>query len=299
VLGEGPRGRGERPPACADQPDRRVFRCPRKLADADRRAGAFRSRPGEQRHPQPGGHQVPDAGRAVGLELDARDEALGRGGAGEDRMQPAIGRQADERLIAGGRERHVHARRQRVARRGHQHQALGHQWAGVIGGRQVVVYRAENQVHIARAQHAEQLRDQAGVQGQAHPGVAAAERGQGRRQVQRPEHLGRTDPHPPAAHRTEFGQVATGSVKLDEHLAGPGQEQLTRMGQRHPPSGPLEQCRAEFSLEPPDLRGYGRLRDMQALSGLGEAAVAHHRVEVGKLSQLHLSRMIRDKCIRK
>jgi hypothetical protein len=71
------------------------------------------------------------------------------------------------------------------------------------------------------------------------------------------------------------------------------------LGQRHPPGGPLEQRRAEFALKPPDLRGHGRLRNMQPLGGLGEAAVAHHRVEVGKLSQLHLSRMICDKCIRK
>ena len=118
-------------------------------------------------------------------------------------------------------------------------------------------------------------------------------------QVQRPEHLRRADPHPAAEHRAEFGQVATGRVNLGEHLAGPGQEQLTSVGQRHPAGGSLEQCRAEFGLKPPDLRGHGRLRDMQPLGGLGEAAVAHHCVEVGKLPQLHPSRMICDKCLRK
>jgi hypothetical protein len=186
-----------------------------------------------------------------------------------------------------------------MARRDHQYQALRHQGTGPVGGGQVVVYRADDQVHVARVQHAEQLGDQAGVQGEAHPGIAAAERSQGRRQVQRPEHLRRTDPHPAAEHRTELGQVATGGVKLGEHLARPGQEHLTRVCQRHPPGGPLQQRGAEFVLKPSDLRRHGRLRDMQPLGGLGEAAVAHHRVEVGKLPQLHLSRMIRDKYIRK
>ena len=116
----------------------------------------------------------------------------------------------------------------------------------MIGGGQVVVHRADDQVHLAGVQQAEQLRDQAGVQGEAHPGVTAAELGQGRGQVQRAEHLGRADPHPAAEHRAELGQVGAGAVKLGEHLAGPGQEQLTRVGQRDPPGGALEQRRAEF-----------------------------------------------------
>lgn len=94
-----------------------MLRRPGQLADGDGRARPLRRRPRQQRDPQPGGDEFADAGRAVGLELDPRNEALGRGGTGEDRLQPAVGGQADERLVADVRQRRVQLGGQPVARR--------------------------------------------------------------------------------------------------------------------------------------------------------------------------------------
>ena len=51
---------------------------------------------------------------------------------------------------------------------------------------------------------------------------------------------GRADPHPPAEHRAQLAQVGARNIELGEDLAGPGQEQLTRLGERDPPGGALE-----------------------------------------------------------
>ena len=182
-----------------------------------------------------------------------------------------------------------------MTRGGHQDQALVDQRVGQEVSGQAGVHRAEDKIDLPRVQRAEQLRDQAGLQGQPDPGIAAPELGQGRGQIQRAEDQGGADADPATLHGAELVQVGAGPVKLFERLAGPGQEHLTRLGQRHPPGGALKQRRAQLGFELLDLGGHGGLCDAQPFGGPAEPAVAHHRVEVHKLPQLHESRIIYDK----
>ena len=213
-------------------------------------------------------------------------------------MQPAVGGQADERLVANGGKADPRPRGtlggQGVAGSGHQDQGLDNERVGQVAAGQVGVDRPEDQVDLARVQRVEQLRDQAGRHGETHPGIAVPELCQGRGQIQRAEDLGGADADLPAPHGAEFVQVGTGPVELIEDPAGPGQEQLARVSQRHPAGRALQQRRAKFGLEPPDLRGHRGLRDVQPLRSPAEAAVTHHRVEVDKLPQLHLLIIISD-----
>src|SRR5215831_20020422 len=96
------RGRCQCPAPLADEADGRVPGSALELADGDRGARRVRRGSGDERDAQPGGDEFAHAGRAVGLELDPRDEPLGRGRLDEDPMQPAVGGQADERLVTNG-----------------------------------------------------------------------------------------------------------------------------------------------------------------------------------------------------
>lgn len=96
-----------------------------------------------------------------------------------------------------------------------------------------------------------------------------------------------------APDRGQLGQVGARPVELAEHDADPGQEQLPGVGERDAAGSALEQRGPELGLQPPDLRRNRGLRDAQLLGRAAEAAVAHDRLEVGELPQLHQLIMVR------
>ncbi len=196
---------------------------------------------------------------------------------------PLPGRQAHERLVADvGEPGHAPGERM-PSRRGGQHDGLGGQRLAEIGGGQVVVDGAQRHVDPARVQVREEIRDEAGAQGDGHPGIAAVESGQGAGQVDRGEQLGRADPQLPPGHRGQLGQVGPGPLDLGERAARPGQHQLARGREADPARGALEQGRAELPFQPADLGGHRGLGDVQLLGGPAEPAVPHDRLEVSEL----------------
>ncbi len=84
--------RRERRVTKRDDADRRVSRRIPKTADVDGWARCTRRRLRQQRDTEAGGDKFADARRAVGLELDAGDEAFGRSRGSENGVQPASGR---------------------------------------------------------------------------------------------------------------------------------------------------------------------------------------------------------------
>jgi hypothetical protein len=172
-------------------------------------------------------------------------------------------------------------------RRGGQHHALGGQRLGQIGSGQVIVDRAERHIDAARVQVSQEVRDQAGAQGDGDPGIALVEPGQGPGQVDRREQLGRADPQLPPRDRGQLGQIGPGPLDLGQVAAGPGQHQFTRGREPDPAGGALEKGRAQFPFQPPDLCGHCRLGDMEVLGGPAEPAVPDDRLEVGQLAEFH------------
>src|ERR1700729_3525341 len=100
VLSPGPRRRVRLSIARPDHPDGRVVRRGLQVTYLNGRADHAHARRGEQRDAEARGDELADAGRAVGLEFDARREALGRRRLDQNRVQPAARAQAYERLVA-------------------------------------------------------------------------------------------------------------------------------------------------------------------------------------------------------
>jgi hypothetical protein len=65
-------------------------------------------------------------------------------------------------------------------------------------------------------------------------------------------------------------------------------ESFARMRQTHRPAGALEELHAELGLERLDLHAQGRLGDVEAARGAGEAQLFSHSHEIPEMAQFHM-----------
>jgi aryl-alcohol dehydrogenase-like predicted oxidoreductase len=120
------------------------------------------------------------------------------------------------------------------------------------------VHRTHHQVQVAVVEGVEQFGDEFGPQEQGHVREARAELGQRARQVEGAEYLGEPDRDPAADGGAGLDQVVAEGVEFTQDAPGPGQEQLSGLGERQPAG------RA-------DQQGYGPAADEESVATLHRA----------------------------
>lgn len=127
--------------------------------------------------------------------------------------------------------------------------------------------RAEHEIHRSGGQVVEQGVHEPGAQRDRHARMPADEAGEHGGQVEATEHTGGPDRDRAAYDVGHLrGLVACGG-QLGEDPPGPHQQQLARLGRRHPSGGAREQSDAQLRLEPSHLGGDRRLRHAEVVGG--------------------------------
>ncbi len=137
----------------------------------------------------------------------------------------------------------------------------------------------ERAVQLVGAQHLQQpiggLLDHVDLDAR----VALVERGQRAREVVVAGRPHRADRDAPADDAGELLELGLQAVDLGEHAARVGEDDRPLGRHVDPAAGPAQDLDAELALEPADLLGECRLREVQLLRGAGEAAVTGDRLQ--------------------
>ena len=78
------------------------------------------------------------------------------------------------------------------------------------------------------------------------------------------------------------------TLRRVEHPTGLDQKRLALASRLDRVAVPVEQGQPQRLLEPPNVLGQGRRRDVQGLRGLAEVAVVHDSHEIAQEPQVHL-----------
>ena len=219
-----------------------------------------------ERHAETAGGELPQGLQLVGLGDDATVRHQLEQGIAQ-RRPPAVG---NERLAGEAPNPYALGPRERMTQGRDEYELFLEQLHALEAVEPVGIDERHHKVQAAVAELGEQREGDVLPHGDGQPRMVAAEVGDQRGRVHRPERQDPADPEHAPGESPEIVQVRRDAVHLGERAPRPREDELARFGHRDATRGATQQLDAQLTLEPANLLRDRRLCDVEVERGLGE-----------------------------